>query len=78
MHDLEVALRSEAKLAGKMPQIIQLAIDQHDWIRENLSSGHVPGAMDNCHCSVCENAHAGYKLLREFEKMKLTDRRPTL
>lgn len=78
MHDLEAALRGEAKLAGQMPVIIQLAIDQQKWIRENLSSGHVPGAMDNCHCSVCENAMEGCRLLRRFERLRLTDARPTL
>lgn len=78
MQDLSVALRGEAKLAGQMPRIIQLVIDQQKWIRENLSSGHVPGAMEGCHCSVCENALEGRALLRRFEKLKLTDVTPTL
>lgn len=78
MHDVSAALREEARLAAKMPEIIQLALDQQKWIRENLSSGHVPGAMDNCQCSVCENAMQGRRLLRRFEKLGLTAPPPTL
>lgn len=78
MHDLASALAKEARLAGEMPTIIQLLIDQQKWIRKNLSEGHVPGALHNCHCGVCENALEGYRLLRRFENVDLAGQGSTL
>ena len=78
MTDLAAALESEARLYGQMPTIIQLLIEQQQWIRKNLSEGHVPGALNDCSCSVCANALAGRALLRRFEELKLTGPGSTL
>ena len=75
---LAAAQESEARLNGKMPEIVQLLVDQQKWIRENLSQGHVPGALTGCHCGMCANAELGYSLLRRYEKLKLTDHGSTL
>ena len=78
MHDLAAALESEARLHGQIPIIVQLLIEQQLWIRKNLSEGHVPGVLNDCSCTVCENARDGYGLLRRFDDLKLTGQRSTL